>query len=772
MDRKLLLTAITFLILEVFILLGDLGIVPWQLFQFDSHNSIQRKKIGEVISIHQNVRRKFEDAILWEGSSSSDDLYSYDSILTLSNSSAKLKLEGDIQLELHENTLVVLQPVDDESNDSSIRLGFNKGNMRSQARKKGLKLITKDWKLEAEKGSDISLRALSGDKLEIEVTKGNVKLENKTDNQQTMELKQGNSFQLSSKNLEDSKKISNELKWNNSELHLREYTFEFKEEIEISWMGNAQRIKLIDSNNNSNFIDIKKDENSKKLELAVGTYYINLITGDSISKTLRVDIWPSTKVLYYSPLPRDRNDSSVENIYSWSEVENASKYKIQFSKDINFKVVNKEFESSKSLNFIKEVPAGPYYWRVVAFDEKGYPYKSKNSYRVYWVVDPLQAPEIIPNTIRKPASEDEELKKQNDKKIDTSWLEKIWNLVFPKVYAQELPPKNKSNFTLNWEKVSGADFYIVEISSTADFTSPVLIQEVQKNQFIWTNFEKKKYYWRVAGGSMDGRMGLFSKIQELDLTNYIFIAPKPIPQKPKIIESPKAVEAVKQEEAKPIIEEKKIETVVEKPKLLSPLPTYWDFKYSMGWNITSGKIKEGPEYNLTGLEPMNMSFEYGHSVNAKRAIVNFSIRSSEWEPKSNLTFQDKLSTQKIYSHWVYCFNDLFCPGVQLYSEPEIEQLSFESVEVNQVLVGGLLIHSPWFTVKNNKWLWETNFGLSYFGDSWYLDIQNDFSFPLYNLGNRKTLFGVKFDYQNVNGPQSLERQRFYLGIIFRFINNN
>ena len=133
MDRYLLSGAFALLIIESLVLLADLNVIDigWQPF---SPPIIQQENIGYIVHAKQNVRRRGQESIVWESTDSKDLLYDFDSVLTLSQSSAQIKLRGDVQIQLHENTLVVLEPPEETKNDQ-LRLRFSRGNVRARNKK-------------------------------------------------------------------------------------------------------------------------------------------------------------------------------------------------------------------------------------------------------------------------------------------------------------------------------------------------------------------------------------------------------------------------------------------------------------------------------------------------------------------------------------------------------------------------------------------------------------------------------------------------------------
>src|SRR3954463_4346557 len=68
------------------------------------------QSLGEITETKREVRRRTQDSLVWEESKHSQKLFSHDSILTLDQSTASVKLIGDTQITLNENTLVTIEP--------------------------------------------------------------------------------------------------------------------------------------------------------------------------------------------------------------------------------------------------------------------------------------------------------------------------------------------------------------------------------------------------------------------------------------------------------------------------------------------------------------------------------------------------------------------------------------------------------------------------------------------------------------------------------------
>src|SRR6185437_5743031 len=101
MDRKLIWVTSALLVLQISLLLAD-----WPpLATGDGAKSYApATPIGYVLETKQTVKRRARNAVVWEDSGADETLLSYDSLLTLENSSAELNLQGDVHLSIHENT--------------------------------------------------------------------------------------------------------------------------------------------------------------------------------------------------------------------------------------------------------------------------------------------------------------------------------------------------------------------------------------------------------------------------------------------------------------------------------------------------------------------------------------------------------------------------------------------------------------------------------------------------------------------------------------------
>jgi hypothetical protein len=271
---------------------------------------------------------------------------------------------------------------------------------------------------------------------------------------------------------------------------------------------------------------------------------------------------------------------------------------------------------------------------------------------------------FAPPKLRTPASEP---KKDS---ATFHWLNTIYEFIFPRAEAEEAPieitavapteattepppaPVEKISITFSWFAVTGADFYNIEISSRPDFQSPEVIQKVSKESFNWTNYEKKEYYWRVAAGSNSGRMGLFSEMAKIDLTNIESVDVTEISPGVKIVRT--------KELATKMSPQKNIQTKSEAPPAAQPAPIQnpidnspelyklkWTHSAEANFHHLNYNMKHDYTASLTGFS--NISGAYTAVGKNEMGDVNsLQIQATQikWaaDSKTTLPFQDELTT--------------------------------------------------------------------------------------------------------------------------------
>lgn len=273
MDRYLISGGLALLLFEVFILLADLGMLPTPLLPEGQHISTTGQVIGNIHVTHQQVRRRSQNSMLWQNSQQGDQVRGFDSVLTLDGSSAQLNLDGNIKIQLHENTLIVVEPLP-EKDTGEFRLKFARGDLRSRS-KRSFQLSTEDWTLKAQAGSDLSLRSRIDGKLELEVSKGHVAMANKTQPEKSQVFHEGQRVTVNEEAVEQTQSLSEDLKWL-PPLESRVYTHADSATVHLTWSGSPSKIRHVFANKLQPNIIVGPQHHEVDMELARGTHHLSL----------------------------------------------------------------------------------------------------------------------------------------------------------------------------------------------------------------------------------------------------------------------------------------------------------------------------------------------------------------------------------------------------------------------------------------------------------------------------------------------------------------
>ncbi|MEZ4872395.1 MAG: hypothetical protein R2827_09175 [Bdellovibrionales bacterium] len=656
MDKYLISGSLGLLILQVFVLMADLKMLPEEWgFNLEQVQSTS-PQMGVIRTKHNNVRKKMNNSVYWEAGQENDSLHAYDSILTLNDSTAQIKLNNDVKINLHENTLIVIEPTPEKENANLVLMQFNKGRLRANTSEQKIRFTNKAWTIEASGGSEISLRSVNEDKVEIEVAKGGVKLENS----ETNEVKKLSGSQRIELEKDELKTVSvdHSVKWS-EEMRRVIYTHSPQTPYSLAWTGQAKKLLQINPDDTEESEELLDYQTHSLKLLGPGNYLFRLEGDGSTSKSFEVSILKAPTVTYLAPLPRERILTDENVVFSWSPIENVGKYELEVDNSPNFenpKILGSNAYSQIMKKFEDE---DHIFWRVKAYDSDGFAISPLYYNELFIVNDPLAAPKLLGPTLRSPASEEKQ-NKPSDKDPKSSKLlidfgEWLGGLFFSKAEAQQ-PPQPINKILLTWSEVPGADHYMIEIADDPLFMRPMINEKVTQNQFEWKGFTKKKYYWRVAAGKNDKR-GLFSEVSEFDVSQLEPIAesdankdlttppvqlvteapkppPKPIPPKPKIQKpiEPTPAEKVEVPEEPEVARNKRPSQFIANIAVIAQ------------W-IDEKNSEEEFEATFQGFTPVAIQLGYLWDWSEDMDfLVNFSLERRQWEVEDSgvLPFQEEL----------------------------------------------------------------------------------------------------------------------------------
>lgn len=601
-DRKWITFILVLLVVEVLWLLVDLN---WITLPFIVKKSQQIGSVeaGYIISTKKDLKRRGANSLIWEETRAKDILFYHDSVLTLSQSAARLYLKDQTDLELSENTLVTLEEPEDKTK-SEIRLRFSRGDMRARNPSFKTSVVGDEWVVNLDKGSDIVLRK-DKDSYEFEVVSGTASLqtENGNENLETNKiLKLGNDQKI-----ETFEKNQN-LQWKEKK-PLRIYTFNQETEVPLAWDGKVNNLLVGKAGESEKIINVNNMEGGDSIKLPHGSYKIRLQNESGLSEVKSVEVWSAPYIYLKKPLPRDRVKTNESFEFVWTTHPGIKSYIIEFNyPDGRVRTENAE-QNFKSVQFDNEQDLT---WQIKGIDEEGHPMPSLYNNELYLRDEPLQAPKLkAPN-----------VKPETPPGANYRTKYRLWyELIFSKANAKEAGPSYEINF--EWESVGGADKYILEVSSTPDFRNPELIKTLNKTSYLWKNVKYKKYYWRVAAGNAKGRMGMFSEPSELKMEEIQISEAVPVVEKP--------VEKIVSKEVKPV--------------LIPSLRAGWGLAYAPGFKSTKLTGDEQTTMQLQGLVPAAIQISYQSDwINNYNYHVNLRTISQAWkaQPEAEYPLQSEL----------------------------------------------------------------------------------------------------------------------------------
>lgn len=507
-DRKLVIGTSLLLLLEVMGLLMHLQILPNPFKQEEIQ--FQQKPAGYVVRAQHELRKRGLNSLVWENATSNDVLYYYDSVLTLSQSAATLHLNEQTEVHLSENTLVTIEP-QTLASDSQIRLKFTRGDLRARNPYVTTKIEAKDWTLDLNQGSEVSLRQTGQDDFEIEVLKGN------------LEFKKGEGREALAENqvlkIEDNKvsgkiAIADNLKFNGPD-YQRIYSFQDEANVPIQWEGEAEKIQISPLGKEKQVKTLAAGQNLEHLNLEPGKYTLRLLKSGQVSEAKEIEIWKAPTLHLLAPFPRDRVKTNENISFVWSYMPGAKEYKFLITDIRTGKVTEKTVpDNTVDFNFLDETDVA---WKVIGIDRDGFEIPALYSNQIFPRHEMFAAPKLKNPKLRVPASKKRKSKPSSslENSRGSRWS-LIWNLAFNSAWAQSQTTADYEA-VFAWEAVDGADIYTIEISKTSDFRSPTLSKTIKRTEFIWSDFDLGIYFWRVAAGSSKGRMGVFSEPAKVQL---------------------------------------------------------------------------------------------------------------------------------------------------------------------------------------------------------------------------------------------------------------
>lgn len=450
-----------------------------------------------VISFKVNrVQRKFDGEVVWESIPTQAVIRNRDTIRTEKLSEAVLTLEDGTEIEIGENSMIVV-----DFSDKKYNLNFAYGSVG--ARREGgtadITIQSGDTAINMKDG-EISLNKF-GDKIDINVTEGEAKLI-KGQEQKELEKNQSATIDKDSVNIKNQNIVLTQP--NDRSIIIAEKD---SENINFKWEilnPSIKNIRLL----------VSRDLRFKKLELnnlmnntnfnysfKPGVYYWKLQYIDSQNLTTetitqRFTILKKPEIRVFSPENGSKipinPDFPKPVLFSWSPLESVSNYKLEISTDPELKNIIQSKETRIPSIGILNLDEGSYYYRITAISS-------------------------IPDI----------------KNIESNVINFLVTQETSNQPPKLIEPKDRSIISLlaiqekgllfSWGDTPGSVQYKIQISQNTNF-NPIYWEDELNQNFIRWNPEGSLglFYWRViskmkGGNELTSNFNQFSIEQNLDL---------------------------------------------------------------------------------------------------------------------------------------------------------------------------------------------------------------------------------------------------------------
>lgn len=439
--------------------------------------------IGKVTQTTHKVNRKYQFQNVWNHLKLHADVYDMDTVRTDENSKMRILFEDKTEVEIDENSMVVLNFSSGSLNLNLVNGGLNLNSLNSNGKPVKIKtgdseiqLGTGAMKVEKTYDSMVNVNVQEG---KAEYTKGEIK----------QEISKNEELKIRGEKIKKSIKKFRVIQPKNSRIFL---TSSKQEEIFFEWEGEEENyiLEIFSlSGNIKKVLEQKVSSYSFSKELPTGKYSWKLsdaqradtltevffVADESPVKSLTP---PEGSVFYYS-------EEYPKILFSWNKNEFNPVYQLEISKSRDFVKPEVRFESVNESTVVDSLGEGKYFFRILSkadFSDANPKISRTASF-----------------TIRK---------NQGPSKPE---------LMSPQS-GEQVAVKGKLRFA--WKPQSEFSHFRIQISKDKSFASVFKVQEIETNTMEWQDsFSEGEYYWRVEGRVKGTQTWVSSEVRKFTITS-------------------------------------------------------------------------------------------------------------------------------------------------------------------------------------------------------------------------------------------------------------
>jgi hypothetical protein len=318
---------------------------------------------GYVSESYNQLRRKSQSSLKWEKASLNDEVFNYDSVMTLEKSQATIRLNNKTEIHLSENTLITIEPASSGA-IGDIKMRLEKGNFRATAGGQPTNIETEDGVITVAENSEVDFKQSDTEGLKIEFAK-DFHLVNPRP-REIVRTDEDVIFAWTSLSNADSYKFillqEDGSPYFEKIIHGNSFPYRFKDSQRLNWkvIGLDQNGKTLRDSESQSITaesspfeapEVEEPElrapSSEEEETSPGAWWIRLLISPAMAA------------------------EKMEAVFSWKPVKGADLYKIEVSETSDFKSpLLAEKVKSNEFTWTGFKP-GIYFWRVAAASFSG-----------------------------------------------------------------------------------------------------------------------------------------------------------------------------------------------------------------------------------------------------------------------------------------------------------------------------------------------------------------------------------------------------------------
>ena len=418
-----------------------------------------RQQVGVLTFKRRTAERKLSGSTLWQGMEPSVAVYNMDSIRTADDSEATITLNDGTKIALEDNTMIVLNFVDDQPT-----IDFGYGSMQAQT--------TGESEVNVKSGDSIisladSEARISGkdDELELQVQKGEARLRT-GDEEQTVQENE-----VAGLDGEQVRVERNLLTLVSPADQSRFFTEQSRQAVNFQWQADGAVILQVASDRGFASIVAQAPQNNRNASAAIGPgiYYWRVLKDGKSSPVRRFAVYQRQAPVLQMPLGGSEftfRDNAPLIQFLWSRLDGVTSYRIIVSQNQNLSnpVINEQVVVN---SLSRNLGPGTYYWQIqpISSADGSVSNSGIGSFRV-----------TEKETIAAPVP----LSPVNS------------------TFVQGAIERNGLSFS--WKQDSEIGSVNFQLASDANFQSALTSSTVRSNVFNYSgNLTPGTYYWRLTG---------------------------------------------------------------------------------------------------------------------------------------------------------------------------------------------------------------------------------------------------------------------------------